>query len=92
MLQVNLIREYHFLVFFCTLLPTWYQVSKMQNTATLEDFLRRETNKTTEENIHLEYTPGANYLCGMFSFFVPCFPPGTRYEKYCTVKYCTSCQ
>ena len=29
MLQVNLIREYHFLVSFDALLPTWYQVSKL---------------------------------------------------------------
>ena len=27
--QVNLICEYHFLVFFCALLPTRYQVSKI---------------------------------------------------------------
>ena len=28
MLQVDLIREYNFLVVFGALLPTWYQVSK----------------------------------------------------------------
>ena len=27
--QVNLICEYHFLVFFCALLPAWYQVTKL---------------------------------------------------------------
>ena len=29
MLQANLIREYRFLVLFCALLPTWYQVPKI---------------------------------------------------------------
>ena len=29
MLQVDLIREYNFLVVFGALLPTWYQVSKI---------------------------------------------------------------
>ena len=29
MLQVNLIREYHFPAFVCALLPTWYQVSNI---------------------------------------------------------------
>ena len=59
-------------VFFCTLLPNWYQ-----NAAILEEFVRRETSKTTEDNIHLEYTPGTNYSCdilwsSMF-LFVFCF-------------------
>ena len=71
MIKVNLIREYHFLVFF---VPCY---------TTLEDFLGRETNTTTEDNVHTEYTPGTNYSYSMlFSFFLPCFLPDTRYGKY----------
>ena len=77
MLQMNLIFLYFFVP--CFLPDTRYQVSKIQNTATMEDFLRRETNRRKHTpGIYTSRVPITCTAYFRFSFLASYLVPGMK--------------